>query len=102
MKSFFRFTFFLLLSICVSIISPLTIAIPEAELEFLREVIGPDEEIELETKRHKNLTDYICYENGHKNNEFWVLRWEDQFKKESFDDWAMVVENKYCSGKFFI
>lgn len=102
MKSFYQFTIFLLLSI-VPIISAFTVAIPETELEFLREVIGPEEEIEVETKRQKNLTDYICYENGHKNNEFWALRWEDQFKKpQAFEDWAMVVENKYCSGKFLM
>lgn len=61
-------------------------------------MIGPEDEIGIETSRQKNLSDYSCYENGHKRNEYWALRWEDQFKKETFDDWAMVVENKYCSG----
>lgn len=79
--------------------SAFTVAIPETELEFLREMIGPEDEIGIETNRQKNLSDYSCYENGHKRNEYWALRWEDQFKKETFDDWAMVVENKYCSGK---
>lgn len=103
MKSIFQLTFFLFLSIYITNVSVFSITIQETGLEFLqRDERGEDEEIEVETKRHKNLTDYVCYENGHKNNEFWALRWEDHFKKETFDDWAMVGENKYCSGKFLI